>query len=69
MKFFIGLLLVVVDLVLVIAGITCLIVAMASGVTSMFTEGLLIFGLIGIGAFVGTTIVTSLVFLIGSEMR
>lgn len=42
MKLFMVLLLIFVDLVLVIAGITCFIVAMASGATSAFTEGLLI---------------------------
>ena len=67
MKLFIGLLLVFVDLVLVISGITCFIVARTSGEVSTFMDGLLIFGLIGIGAFVGTAIATSIVLLIASE--
>lgn len=57
MKLIFAIILKIFDLVLVIAGFICLFVAKASGVTSAFTEGLLIFGLIGVGALIGSTLV------------
>ena len=66
-NFILGIVIAMIDIVLIIAGITCFIISKTSGIISTQMEALLIIGLIGIGIGAGTLLSVGSILLLANS--